>query len=304
MNIVDLLQRLRERGVTLSVENGRLKTAAPKGAIDAELALLLRDRKHALIAFLARAAEQRDASNRIGKAAPAASYPLSFAQQRLWFIDRLEGGSPQYNLPLALKLSGRLGTSALQDALDALVARHAVLRTRFAEIDGEPRQIVAAADSVALRRIDLVDVDGALQEARLRELAAEDAARPFDLAADAPLRCTLIRLAERAHALLFTLHHIASDGWSIGVLVREITALYTAIHAGGADPLPPLEIQYADYAEWQRERLRGDALATQLDWWRTELEGAPAVLELPTTGRGPRCRATPAATCRCVCRRS
>jgi amino acid adenylation domain-containing protein len=207
--------------------------------------------------------------------------PLSFSQQRLWFIDRLEGGSTQYNLPAALRLDGALDAAALQQALDALVERHEVLRTTFAEVDGQALQWIQAASPVPIAHEDLSGLPTERQQERLRELARDEATRPFDLAVDCMLRARLVRLANDAHALLVTLHHIASDGWSMAVLIREFGELYSAIVQSRDPVLEPLPVQYADYAVWQRERLSGESLQTQLGWWRTQLSGLPVVHNLP-----------------------
>ncbi|WP_243746215.1 condensation domain-containing protein, partial [Tahibacter aquaticus] len=214
----------------------------------------------------------------IGRDGPLA---LSFAQQRLWFIDRLEGGSAQYNLPIALRLQGKLDQAALQQALDALVARHEVLRTVYAEVDGVALQRIQAAAPVAIAREDLRQLDAGLREQQLQQRARDEALRPFDLASDPMLRCRLLQLGESDNALLFTMHHIASDGWSLGVLVQEFVALYAGLVSGQAAQLPALPVQYADYAAWQRERLQGARLQQHLDYWRTQLAGLPVLHGLP-----------------------
>ncbi|WP_243746213.1 condensation domain-containing protein, partial [Tahibacter aquaticus] len=207
--------------------------------------------------------------------------PLSFAQQRLWFIDRLEGGSTQYNMPVALRLQGELDTNALQQALDALVARHEVLRTHYVEVDGTALQVIAAPDSVPVQRHDLRELAADAREARLQQLAHERATHPFDLSRDLKLRCALVQLGERDNALLFAMHHIASDGWSLGVLVREFVALYGEWAQGRTPRLPALAVQYADFAAWQRQRLQGTVLQAHLDYWRGQLADLPAVHSLP-----------------------
>ncbi len=200
--------------------------------------------------------------------------PLSFAQERLWFLDRLIPGSAAYNLPLALGLDGPLDAVALEGAFVRLIERHEALRTTFPERAGLPVQEVAAQGCFALDRIDLTGV--AEPDAEVRRLAAAEAARPFDLAAGPLLRAALLALGPERHVLLFTLHHIVADAWSMGVLVEDLTALY----AGRA--LPELPVQYADYAVWQRERLVSGEAERQLAFWRAELAGAPHVLDLPT----------------------
>ncbi|MET0398498.1 MAG: amino acid adenylation domain-containing protein, partial [Longimicrobiaceae bacterium] len=200
----------------------------------------------------------------------------SFAQQRLWLVDRMEPGSAAYNMPAALRLRGRLDARALGRSLDALVARHETLRTTFADRGGEPVQVIHAAAPVRLAVVEVADEAGAAR------LAAEEAARPFDLAAGPLLRCTLLRLGAEDHVVLFTLHHVVSDGWSMDVLVREVSALYGSFARGGEAHLPELPVQYADFAAWQRAWLSGEVLEAQVEWWRERLAGAPPLLEVPT----------------------
>ena len=212
---------------------------------------------------------------------PAAACPLSFSQERLWFLDQLEPGSATYNVPLALRLSGPLDIEALRSALDALVARHEVLRTTFVAEDGHPVQVIASRASVAMDVIDLLSGPAAERESELRGRLDSEARRPFDLARDLMLRAILVRLGDRDHALLLTLHHIASDAWSMSVLTRELGALYSAYARGVPPNLRSLPIQYADVAVWQRQRIHGEMLEAQLRYWRRQLASAPA-LELPT----------------------
>ncbi|MET0395594.1 MAG: amino acid adenylation domain-containing protein, partial [Longimicrobiaceae bacterium] len=207
--------------------------------------------------------------------------PVSFAQQRLWVVDRLEPGSPAYNMPYALRLRGELDTAALRAGLDALVARHETLRTTFAEHEGEPVQVIHPPAPVALEELDLRDLPEAEREGEAQRLAWEEALRPFDLARGPLLRSTLLRLADDEHVLLFTMHHIVTDGWSRGVLVREVSALYAAALRGESARLPELEVQYADFAVWQRRWLAGATLEAQIGFWREALRGAPPVLEIP-----------------------
>ncbi|MBV9109091.1 MAG: amino acid adenylation domain-containing protein, partial [Gemmatimonadetes bacterium] len=222
--------------------------------------------------------------------------PLSFAQQRLWFLDQLEPGSAAYNLPYALRLRGRLDEDALERSIEALVARHETLRTRFPGIAGQPRQVIDAAGPISIARIDLSQLDGDAREAELRALAAAEARTAFDLAAGPLFRCTLVRLGDEENAVLFTLHHIVSDGWSTGVLVREVSALYGTLSTGRDADLPALPVQYADFAAWQRSWLSGDVLDAQLGWWRQQLAGAPPMLELPTDRPRPRVQGGEAGT--------
>ncbi|MEU6595207.1 amino acid adenylation domain-containing protein [Streptomyces sp. NPDC046881] len=210
---------------------------------------------------------------------------LSFAQQRLWFFDRLMPGNPFYNLAFAYGLSGALDVPALERAFTRIVARHEALRTRFTAEDGEPRQVVDPPYAVTLPVEDLAERSDPLAQARRR--AAEEAREPFDLAKGPVLRVRLLRLAPAEHVLLLTVHHIACDAWSMRVLERELSVLYGAFVSGRPSPLEPLEIQYADFAEWQRSYLSGEVLDRQLDFWRERLHGMPAVLELPADRARP-----------------
>ncbi|MFL5538401.1 MAG: condensation domain-containing protein, partial [Longimicrobiaceae bacterium] len=208
--------------------------------------------------------------------------PLSFAQERLWFIDRLQPGSATYNIPVARRLGGALDEVALERALGEIVRRHEALRTTFAEADGSPVQVIAPFGGFTLRLDDLSGLADADREAEVRRRATEEAMRPFDLTAGPLFRAALLRLGAEDHVLLLSMHHIVSDGWSMGVLSREVSALYAAYREGRESPLPELAVQYADYAAWQREHLRGEMLERQLSYWRERLAGAPELLELPT----------------------
>ncbi|HEX5724749.1 MAG TPA: condensation domain-containing protein, partial [Longimicrobiaceae bacterium] len=208
--------------------------------------------------------------------------PLSFAQKRLWFIDRLEPGSAVYNLPVAQRLGGALDEAALERALGEIVRRHEALRTTFAEVDGSPVQVIAPFGGFSLPVEDLSDLSEADREAARRRRAGEEARRAFDLSAGPLFRAAVLRLGEEDHVLLLSMHHIVSDEWSMGVLFRELWALYAAYREGRESPLAELAVQYADYAVWQREQLEGEVLDRQLAYWRERLADAPALLELPT----------------------
>ena len=216
----------------------------------------------------------------IEPAGRAGAPPLSFAQQRLWFLAQIDGVSQAYHIPLNVRLNGELHKHALRRALDRLVARHEALRTTFVAAGGQAVQRIGPPDiGFALEEHDLAgerDPEGALQR-----LVAEESAGAFDLERGPLARGRLIRLGDRDHALMITLHHIVSDGWSMGVLNRELSALYAAFSSGRPDPLPDLAIQYADYAVWQRRWLSEAMRREQADYWRRTLAGAPAVLDLP-----------------------
>jgi amino acid adenylation domain-containing protein len=209
--------------------------------------------------------------------------PLSFAQQRLWVLDRLEPGNPFYNEPLAVRVTGALRRPALAKALSEICHRHQVLRISLPEEDGGPVQRLAAAalEPGALPLLDLAALPPAARDGEARRLRREGALRPFDLASGPLFRTLLVRLAEGEHWLLATFHHAVFDGWSVGVLLRELAALYPAAAAGAPAAPPPLPLQYGDYAAWQRAWLTGGELARQLDYWRRQLADLPT-LELPT----------------------
>ncbi len=207
--------------------------------------------------------------------------PLSFAQQRLWFLDQMAPGGAAYNVPSAVRLAGRLDAAALARSVDALVRRHAALRTVFAAGEGGPVQVVLPAVRVPLETVDLRALPHRAREAEAARLLRLEMRRPLDLAAGPLLRAVLLRLAPERHVLLLVAHHVVTDGWSLRVIVRDLSALYAAAAFGAAAALPPLPVQYADYAAWQRERLRGTVLREQLDYWSSRLRGAPPALELP-----------------------
>ncbi|HEX4497783.1 MAG TPA: non-ribosomal peptide synthase/polyketide synthase, partial [Thermoanaerobaculia bacterium] len=216
--------------------------------------------------------------------ADRAHLPLSFAQQRLWLLDRLEPGSTVYNLPLAYRVDGPLAVDVLEKALEEVLRRHEVLRTTFAPVgeSGEPRLVVAPPRFFGLPVVDLTALSASRREAEAQRWTDVEASRSFDLAAGPLFRGLLLRTGPAEHYLLMTMHHIAGDGWSVDVLLGELTALYRAFAAGGPPPLPELPIQYADFAAWQRRWLAGPVLDDQLAYWRRQLAGAPEALDLPT----------------------
>ncbi len=210
------------------------------------------------------------------------SLPLSFAQQRLWFLDQLEPGSFLYNIPSAVRLKGVLNLTALEKSLHEIVRRHEVLRTTIQTADGQAGQVIAAEMILPLPLVDLQSIPDDDREATVRQLITLEAQRPFDLAKGPLLRATLFRLLEDEHIVLLVMHHIISDGWSTGVLIQEVAALYQAFVEGKPSPLPNLPIQYADFARWQRQWLQGEVLASQLAYWKQQLGGGLEPLALPT----------------------
>jgi amino acid adenylation domain-containing protein/non-ribosomal peptide synthase protein (TIGR01720 family) len=234
---------------------------------------------------------------------------LSFAQQRLWFLDQFGGSDSTYNIPTAVRLTGSLNVTAMEQAFNEILRRHEVLRTIFQAVDGQPVQVIAPAEKFPLPVVDLQHVSDDARDAEIQRLTTEEAIKPFDLEYGPLFRVTLLKLGDHSgnegvssasdtaridalpgtpeHILLVTMHHIVSDGWSMGILIREFTALYKAFSEGKPSPLPELSIQYVDFAYWQRSWLTGNVLETQLSYWKKQLKGAPMLLELPTDRSRP-----------------
>lgn len=217
----------------------------------------------------------------IQRVARDANIPLSFAQARLWLLEQLHPGSNAYNISAAVRLCGELNITALEQSLNEVISRHEVLRTQFSLVNGQAFQSIAPSLSVQFPIIDLCNLPAAERAAEVERLAIAQSRRTFDLTQLPLLRCTLLHLDEQEYVVLLTMHHIVSDGWSMGVFIQELATLYAAFCAGKASPLPELPIQYADFAVWQRQWLQGEVLQTQLDYWQQQLKNLP-ILELPT----------------------
>ncbi|WP_437688559.1 amino acid adenylation domain-containing protein [Sorangium sp. So ce176] len=209
-------------------------------------------------------------------------FPMSSAQERLWFLAQLEPESASYNLATAVRLTGSLDVAVAERCLSEIVRRHEILRTTFAVVDGQPSQVVQPEGALQIERRDLGALPPAQRDAEVRRLIDREARRPFDLANGPLLRLTLLRLGSEEHVLLWVVHHIAFDGWSTSLVLGEFAALYTAFAAGRPSPLADPALQYADFAHWQRQRLEGGLLEAQLAYWKGRLSGQPGVLELPT----------------------
>jgi amino acid adenylation domain-containing protein len=206
--------------------------------------------------------------------------PLSFAQQRLWFLNQLEPNSAAYNMPGAVRLQGQLDITALEKTFNEIIRRHEVLRTNFFDLEGQSVARIRAAENAHLTLIDISDLEH--QTAEIAALVEAEGQKPFDLAHDLLIRTTLLKITDTEHILLLTMHHIVSDGWSLEILVREITTLYAAFVNSEPSPLPELEIQYVDFAVWQKQWLQGETLERQLKYWQKQLADAPVRLDLPT----------------------
>ena len=287
MNTVEFLSYLRSLDINVFVEENRLRCNAPKGALTPDLRRELQKRKLEIISFLQKNTVTNVTSPKLVSIPRDGSLPLSFAQQRLWFLDQLMPNNAFYNVPAALRLTGLLNLAALEQTFNEIVRRHEALRTTFAMVEGQPVQVIAPTLIVPLSVVDLRSLPNIERETQALRLITEAAQQPFNLSTDSLLRVRLLRLDETEHILLINLHHIVSDGWSMGVLIRELATLYAAISSEKPSPLPPLPIQYADFAYWQRQWLqevgatRESPLQAQLTYWQQQLDGI-SILNLPT----------------------
>jgi len=234
---------------------------------------------------------RRGSAQSIPRAANRESAPLSHSQQGLWVLNRLMPGSSIYHTPTAARLTGRLDIAALRQALDCIVGRHQALRTTFSLVAGTPRQMIAEQLSLELPLIDLSELPDAEREAEAQRRLKQEAMRPFDLSRGPLIRAVLLRLNANEHILVVTMHHIVTDGWSVGVFHQELTTLYEAFSAGRPSPLGELPIQYADYAEWQRQSFEGPEYQSQVSYWKQQFATLPSVLELPTDHPRPNAQA-------------
>ncbi len=277
---IALLTALHAREVKVWVEGDRLRLSAPRDALTSELQAEVTRRKGEIVAYL-RAAGAGELPP-LTPAARDAELPLSFAQERMWFLQRLDPESVAYNLQANIPLPGALDVPALERALASLVRRHEILRSTFGEDGGHPVQRVNAPRPPVLARTDLSRLGEPERALEAERLATLEVRRPFDLSTGPVFRLRLLRLDEDRHELLVTQHHIVTDGWSIALLVEELLALYRGFAAGAPEPEAAPTLQYADFASWQREWLQGAALEARLAYWRTTLAGAPAALDLPS----------------------
>ena len=278
--IEQFLSDLYRQEVHLWAEGDRLRCNAPEAVLTEDLSAQLRARKAEILAFLQQ--HETNAAAAIQPVPRTGPLPVSFAQQRLWFLEQMQQEGAVYNIPLAVQVQGWLDEAAFSQSLNSLVQRHEALRTRFVTVEGQPVQEVVAPEPIAIEQRDLRQASPAEQEAEVRQQAIASAQTRFDLTQAPLLRVTLLRLGDAESVVLLTLHHIIADGWSMEVLLRELGLLYRA-HLTGADPaLPALPIQYGDFAVWQRQWLQGAVLERQLGYWQEQLSGTLPVLQLPT----------------------
>ncbi|MEM7758012.1 MAG: condensation domain-containing protein, partial [Cyanobacteria bacterium P01_A01_bin.40] len=286
--IDEFLISLSNQDVKLWLEGDRLCCDAPEEVLTSNLSTQLAERKAEIIAFLNQVDLAAKSRQTITPVARTENLPLSFAQQRLWFLDQMEPGNPLYNVPGAVRLQGFLDIAAFEQSFNEIVRRHEALRTTFKIVDGQPVQAIAPALKLALPILNWRQLEEEEKETEIQRLANDEAQQPFDLAQGPLIRITLVRLADTEYVALLTMHHIVSDAWSMGVLVRELSTLYEVFATGKSSTLPELPIQYADFAAWQRQWLQGEVLETQLSYWQKQLGGSLPVLQLPTDRPRPR----------------
>ncbi|MDB9520160.1 amino acid adenylation domain-containing protein [Roseofilum reptotaenium CS-1145] len=281
--IDQFLSELRELGVKVWVEGEKLRCRAPEGVLTPSMRGTLSERKAEIIRFLNQSLTPVQTLPAISPIPHDGSpLPLSWAQERLWILDQLEGKSSVYNVPGAFRITGDLQVPILESALAEIIRRHEVLRTRFESLNGTPVQVIDPPVEFELSIQDWQHLPLTQQQEQLNREIRREAQAPFDLATGPLLRVSLVRLSRTESVLLANLHHIICDGWSVGVLFQELSTLYQAYLQGEPSPLPELPIQYADYSQWQRTWLSGEVLETQLGYWQQKLADAPGLLQLPT----------------------
>jgi amino acid adenylation domain-containing protein len=282
LTTVQFLSQLRSLEIRVWAEGEKLRFAAPQGALTPELRSELAERKAEILGFLRQGHVATRSTGPTRSADLDRPVPLSFSQQRLWFIDQFRPGSVEYNIARAVRLAGTVLTDVLERALNEVVRRHAALRTTFTSVDGQPAQVIAPRLVLSLPLVDLRALPEEDRHAEAQRLATLEGHRPFDLTRGPLLRIVLLRLDEGEVIAASSMHHIIGDGWSTGLLFREMAALYEAYIRQRPSPLPELPLQYADFALWQRQYLQGEVLAEQIAYWKEQLAGAPETLDLPT----------------------
>ena len=284
---LELLTYLRGLNVEISADRDRLRYRAPAGVVGPDLRDEIVSRKAEILEFLLQSSATHQKSQAIPRISRDGELPLSFSQARLWLLDQLEPGGITYNIPTFFHLRGNLNLPVLEQSLSEIVRRHEVLRAYYSTANGKPIQKISPAQPLTIPIVDLQSFTETERAKEVERLAAASASRPFDLTQAPMLRATALKCAPGEHLLLVDIHHIAFDGWSLGIFVRELSALYNAFLNQEASPLPELPIQYVDFAAWQREGLQGDILQKQLNYWRNKLGGTLPVLELPTDHARP-----------------
>ncbi|MEH2068925.1 MAG: amino acid adenylation domain-containing protein [Nostoc sp.] len=282
-SIIEFLDRLSKLNIKLEANGDRLRCHAPEGVLTPALRQEIAGRKTEIMLFLQQAKQVKTAHQLPIQRVPRdGEAPLSFAQQRLWFLHHLSPDSHFYNFLDAQRLYGSLNIIALEQSLSELIRRHEVLRTTFPTVDGQPVQVISPDTALTLPIPNLQGLSAEEQSDRIQQIAKSFASKPFDLAIDPLVQFTLLQLSNQEYVLLLKMHHIIYDGWSLDIFKRELSQLYAAFAQRLPNPLPELPIQYADFAVWQRQWLTGEVLERQLNYWQQQLAGVSGVLELPT----------------------
>ena len=283
MSTQELMEYLRDLGVRFWREGDQIRINAPKGVLTPELRDEISKHKDDILNSLPETVvSMKNNPPPILPVSREGDFPLSFSQQRLWFIDQLEPGNPAYNISLNLKIDFSVDLAILEKCLQEIIRRHESLRTSFTSVNGRPLQRISPVEPFKISVLDLCDYQKPDQDFEIQKVTDKETKHSFDLTQSPLIRATLLRLAEDESELLIVMHHIASDGWSAGIFVEELFVLYEAFASGSASPLPELPIQYADYAYWQRQWMQGEVLESELAFWKKQIGSIPPVLELPT----------------------
>ena len=281
MSLEQLLSELSQRGIKLSVEDGQLRIRAPKGTLTPELRSALQQSKASLLELLSQTKlSSGKTTAAITPISPNQPLPVSIAQERLWLVEQLQPDSSMYNLPMAFRLIGELHIEQLEQCLQTIVKRHEVLRTNYPSDNDKPR-VILQSTMPALTVVNLQQQSGDDIETQALNLAGEVSQQPFDLAQESLIRYTLIRLSQQEHLLVIVVHHMVADGWSLGLIISELSTLYNAAMEGVTAPLSNLPFQYADFAAWQQQWLSGEDFKPQLTYWQQIFEETPEALKLP-----------------------
>jgi amino acid adenylation domain-containing protein len=283
MNTIEFVNYLRRLDINLFIEGDHLRCNAPEGTLTPKLKSAISDRKTEIISFL----QQANLQTNITAIAPISrtennTFPHSFAQQRLWFVNQLQPHSPSYNMPFGLQFRGQLNIAALESSLQLLINRHEIFRTNFITVNGEPLGAIAATRDLTLPVIDLRPLPASEQELEYQKLASDAAKYVFDIAQDPLLRTQLVQLTPTESVLLLTIHHIIFDAWSVNIFLKELTTAYSAYVEHHTPNLPEIHLQYVDFAVWQQQWLQGEVLESQLAYWQQKLALMPTLLELPS----------------------
>ncbi|MDY7023841.1 MAG: condensation domain-containing protein, partial [Cyanobacteriota bacterium] len=275
--------KLWVEGNATSAQDKRLRFNAPEEIITTEFIAELKERKSEIVTFLSEVQQSiHRPQETIQPVSRQQDLSLSFAQQRLWFLEQLQPGTATYNIPSAVRLKGELKIDIFEKSLNEIINRHEILRTNFILKKERPIQVISSDSSLKINQLDLQNLDAKEQEAQVIQLMTQELQKPFDLAQDLLIRVTLLKLSATEFVVFLTMHHIVSDGWSMEIFIRELATIYTAYCQQQPSPLPQLSIQYADFAMWQREWLQGEVLEQQLSYWKNKLNGTLPILQLPT----------------------